>query len=96
VTATGNGTITVTTTMGETFEFKIDQVLDFANSPDCGVEQSNPFAPAPCATFTATITLNGQPAGFAEGAAFNREFFDQNNCQVFNGEGGPEVFCGSD
>ena len=58
-------------------------VLTFFNSPECSLQ--SPF----CATFTATVTVNGVPAGVASGQAVNREFFEA-NCDL--GEGG--AFCG--
>jgi hypothetical protein len=80
-TATGSGTITI----GD-LTYQIDQVLTFVNTPTCAEF---------CASFTATVTLNGQPAGTATGAAFERSFFDNAFCFV-DESGVPQCFNNSD
>lgn len=70
--ATGTGTIEVGIAV-----VHLDEVIEFANSPDCA---------AACAQFTAETTVNGQPVGPAEGFVFEREFFEE-TCDI--GEGGP-------
>ena len=63
---------------------EFQDVLFFGNTPQCSVE--NPF----CATFTATVTVNGVPQETpASGQAINRDFYED---QCFVGEGG--VYCG--
>jgi hypothetical protein len=80
MTATGAGTITI----GDV-TYEIGPVLTFTNTPTCV---------ALCASFTAEVTLNGQPAGTVSGAAFERSFFDDSFCTVDEG-GVPQCFAGS-
>jgi len=68
---------------GQEVVIAFQDVLTFVNSPECGLE-----APM-CASFTATVTIDGEDAGVATGTAINREFFDE-NCDI--GEGG--AYCG--
>ena len=81
-TAAGNGRISYEVG-GVPIVIHFQDVQTFVNSPDCSLDE--PF----CASFTATVTVNGVPTGEATGQAFNREFFEE-NCDI--GEGG--VFCG--
>jgi len=80
--AAGNGKISYESG-AQYIEIKFQDVLTFVNTPECSV--ASPF----CATFTATVTIDGVPAGIATGQAINREFYKE-NCDL--GEGGS--YCG--
>lgn len=68
---------------GQQVVVELRDVLTFVNSPECS------FATPFCASFTANVTIDGQPAGIANGEAIDRQFFEE-NCDI--GEGGR--FCG--
>lgn len=80
--AAGNGRIAYEVG-GQAIVIQFRDVLTFVNSPECSVAE--PF----CASFTATVTIDGVPTGVATGQAINREFYEE-NCDI--GEGG--VYCG--
>ena len=71
LTATGAGTITIA---GVTYE--LAPPFTFENTPTCVTF---------CASFTATVTLNGEPVGTANGAAFERSFFESQFCYIDEG-----------